>query len=127
MKNKQKTLIPLLWLASVGLTALLGALSCATPPPGSPSNAQIFLDINNDTGCNVVATLDGANPVTNTASGGPYTLYTHVTIGQHAVSIQGPLNTTSCNYNVTGGNQTITVDNPCTAAGGSSGFTLFCN
>ncbi len=124
MKNNQKQILPLLWFGSLILTVICGAWSCS----GTPAGAQIFLNINNDTGCNVIATLDGGNPVTNTTSGGPYTLYTNVPKGQHSVAIKGPLaSSAACNYDISGGNQTITVTNPCSAVSGTSGFILACN
>lgn len=124
MRYNQKLILPILWFTAIIVTAVMGSWSCS----GTPAGAQIFLNINNDTGCNVVATLDGTNPVTNTASGGPYTLYTNVANGEHSVAIKGPLATSAaCNYDVTGGNQTITVTNPCSAVNGTSGFILSCN
>ena len=124
MNNKSNLVLPILWFASLILTVICGSWSCS----GAPSGAQIFLNINNDTGCSVIATLDGANPVTNTASGGPYTLYTNVANGKHSISVKGPLATSAaCNYDMTGANQTITVTNPCSAVSGSSGFILACN
>ena len=109
----------------VGCFLLAGVLfwcgtSCSTPPAGSASNAQIFLNISNDSGCNVVATLDGNNPVTNTANGGPYTLYSNLTIGHHVIGIDAYKNS-SCSFDINGGNQTCNLDHPC-----DSSFTLSC-
>lgn len=89
------------------------------------TNGTIFLNISNDSGCNVVATLDGGSPVTNTANGGPYTLWSNVSHGNHSIGITGPLQTTACNYDITGGGQTINVNYPCTNVTG--GFTCSCN
>jgi len=128
MERYEKKVLPALCLACLGLVAALSAFSCSSPPPGSPSGTQIFLYINNDTGCDVVATLDGGSPVTNTSNGGPYTLYTNVPTGQHTIGIAGPLNPNgACNYDVTGANHTITVNNPCQAVNGTSGYILYCN
>lgn len=86
----------------------------------SNSNAQIFLNISNDSGCNVVATMDGSNPVTNSSNGGPYTLYSHVTTGHHVIGISA-YKDSSCSFDVNGGNQTCNIDHPC-----DSSFTLSC-
>jgi len=98
------------------LTGLLVAwgTSCST-------NGTIFLNISNDSGCNVVATLDGGSPVSNSGNGGPYTLWSNVSHGPHTIGISAYKNGV-CNFDITGGAQTCSVDHPC-----DSGYVLSCN
>ena len=111
-------------LLSVGI---FETFSCALPP-GSPSNAQVFLYLTNSSGCTVIATMDNSNPVTVTSgSGGPYTLYTSVVTGNHSFGLKGPNASSACNYDITGANQNMTLNNPCSAITGNTGFALSCN
>ena len=90
------------------------------------TNGTIFLNISNDnTGCTVTCTLDGGSPVSNSSNGGPYTLWSNVSHGNHTIGISGPNQTSVCNYDISGGGQTINVNNPCTNISG--GFACSCN
>jgi hypothetical protein len=89
------------------------------------SNATIFLDIANSTGCPVTATLDGGSPQVNSpsSSGGPYTLWSNVSHGNHRIGIATSSKTSDCNYDINGGSQTVSVNYPCSTAQ----FTLACD
>jgi hypothetical protein len=93
------------------------------------TNGTIFLNISNEASpaCNVVCTLDGGSPVTNSGNGGPYTLWSNVSHGNHKIGISTPSATSACNYDITGGGQTINVNYPCNPVGGNNGFTCSCN
>ncbi len=93
------------------------------------STANILANIYNDTGCGVTFTLDGGSSVIETATGGPYTLYSNVSSGNHKIGVQCPYVNTACNYTISGGSQTVSVSNPCyqlASNGGNPGFVLTC-
>lgn len=91
-------------------------------------NGTIFLNISNDSGCSVVCTLDGGSPVSNSGNGGPYTLWSNVSHGPHTIGISTGTATSACNYNITGGGQTINVNYPCSTVPSKGGnFACSCN
>jgi hypothetical protein len=93
------------------------------------TNGTIFLNISNSsTNCTVTCTLDGGSPITNSGNGGPYTLWSNVSHGNHKIGVSGPYETSYCNYDITGGGQTIDLNYPCAnTIGGVTGFTISCN
>jgi hypothetical protein len=95
------------------------------------SSANILAYLYNANGCTVTFTLDGANPVNETSSGGPFTLYTNVSSGNHKIGISTNSNTPppageACNFNINGGSQTVSVTNPCSYVGNGGTFILAC-
>jgi hypothetical protein len=94
------------------------------------SSANILAYLYNASGCTVTFTLDGGNAVNETSSGGPYTLYTNVSSGNHKIGVttnasgQNLPAGEGCNFNVNGGSQTVSVTDPCSPVG--QGFVIAC-
>ncbi len=93
------------------------------------SSANILAYLYGTVNCTVTFTLDGGSPVNETATGGPYTLYSNVSNGNHKIGVTSSSSTppaagTACNFNINGGSQTVSVTNPCNNASG--GFVITC-
>jgi len=96
----------------------LGIISCGQ----NTSDIILNLDTGGST-CNVVVTIDGGSPVTETTSGN-YTVYSNVKAGDHLITVTTPsVNCTyssglapchtACNFSMSGANHTITVGAAC--------------
>jgi len=101
-----------IWFFLLPLVAF-AVWSCnQTPAPSTPSTGSISFAYSGG-GCNIVTTLDGGSPVTETATTANVTLYSGVQNGTHSVAIMANGNTNTCNINVQGTTERISASGVC--------------